>query len=99
MKRKRKSNILGKMKSKKRVFIKKVRLKARSHLGRKGKKKVKNRGTILLPGEMIGKLCIVYPITKSQRSFFREKTKGYKKAERFIKTLLKNPRIILDEIE
>ena len=58
--------------------------------------KNKIKGRILnLPKESIGELCIIVPINKSQQTYFYEKTIGYDRVRRYIKSILRNPREML----
>lgn len=81
------------------VYIRIVRHKPMSGISKTSRKKIINKGVINLPEYMIGKICLVYPVTNSQKELFKLNTIGYKRAKKFIETLLKRPRDILKEFE
>ena len=83
------------------AFIRTISKNHRSYLTREQKRKNKSNalGRIThIPSEYIGFQCLVVPITKSQAQYFIEKTKGYERSLRYVKQVLKNPRIMLDKL-
>ena len=81
------------------IYIRFIRKRPVIGYTNKQRKKLKNKGIIYIPDkELIGKLCIVCPITKSQAAWIKQDTIGLKRARKFMDTLIKNPRSILDSV-